>query len=475
MSAGTIVIDLGMRDHRPPAEPGPPRRLRLRQLRTAVAPLAAVLVLATAGSNPLPEPALVEVAVLATAGTHQQFLVGDRLYVLAPEAGGARLALTAHDLDRNTTLWTVPVGPEVRVTDYPRPAAQLRPVDDQLLIHIRGGTSAVDAATGRTRWSVPHQITDVHPGGVGLSSQPVWSSTTVPADRPPAVVGVFDPTTALTESAPPPDEPRRFQLDPATGTVIAIPPAGMSVRAFDLADGTELWTADLVRSGVLLAGAATPTVAVVTMDGGIELRDARTGATRHRRPAEPDRPATGAVGAGGLVLVRDTSPAVNAYAADTLEPAWRTAIRPDEEWTLVCGTRICVRSEVQTSLLDPMTGVLLGRVALDGHLTSRGGHLIALASLGEGFVDHTVDPASGQRLVSLSAWPKMADALDDSPAVLSRFAGGPRRLWLAVLDPGANAVRPLGVVPYRSYGCQSSDSHIVCRTRADELRAWRYR
>ncbi|MEV0729795.1 PQQ-binding-like beta-propeller repeat protein [Polymorphospora sp. NPDC050346] len=475
MSSGT-VIDLGTRDHELPAEPEPPRPVLLRHLRTAVAALAALLVLATAGSGPLPEPALVEVAVLTTAGTHQQFLVGDRLYVLAPEAGGVRLVLTAYDLDRDTVLWTAPVGPEVRVTDYPRPAAQLRPVDGQLLVHINDGTTAVDDATGRTRWSVPHPITDVRGGGVGLSSRPVWSSTMTPADRRPAVVGVFDPATgAVTESAPPPDEPRRFQLDPATGTVIAIPPAGMSVRAFDLADGAELWTADLVRSGVLLAGAATPTAAVVTMDGGIELRDARTGATRHRRPAEPDRPATSAVGAGGLVLVRDTSPAVNAYDAETLEPVWRTPVRPDEEWALVCGTRICVRSEVQTSLLDPMTGVLLGRVALDGHLTSRGGHLIALASLGEGFVDHTVDPATGERLVSLSAWPKLAVALDDSPAVLTRFAGGPRRLWFAVLDPGATAVRPLGVVAHRSYGCQSSRTHIVCRTRTDELRAWRYR
>ncbi|MEV7225427.1 PQQ-binding-like beta-propeller repeat protein [Polymorphospora sp. NPDC051019] len=474
MSSGT-VIDLGTRDHELPAEPEPPRPVLLRHLRTVVTALAVALVLATGGSGPPPAPVLAEVAVLPTAGAHQHFLFGDRLYTLAPEPGGARLVLSAHDLDRDTPLWSAPVGPEVRVTDYPRPAAQLQPVGDQLLVHINDGTSAVDAANGRTRWSVPHQITDVRGGGVGLSSQPVWSSTRAPADRP-AVVARVDPATdPVTGSVPSPDEPRRFQLDPATGMVIAVPPAGMSVRAFDLADGAELWTADLVRSGVLLAGAATPTVAVVTMDGGIELRDARTGATRHRRPAEPDRPATSAVGAGDLVLVRDTSPAVNAYAADTLEPVWRTPVRPDEEWALVCGTRICVRSEVQTSLLDPMTGVLLGRVALDGHLTSRGGHLIALASLGEGFVDHTVDPATGERLVSLSAWPKLAVALDDSPAVLTRFAGGPRRLWFAVLDPGATAVRPLGVVAHRSYGCQSSRTHIVCRTRTDELRAWRYR
>ncbi|MFB6397112.1 PQQ-binding-like beta-propeller repeat protein [Polymorphospora lycopeni] len=462
MSAGPVVIDLGVRTHEPPAEPAPSRPALARHLRTAVTALVVALVLAVGGSAPPPGPALVEVAAPPTSIWQQELLVGDRLYVVhPPTARSSRRTVTAYDLTRGADLWTTPIGVEIRALG-PEGEAALSIAGERLLVHTEDRTFVLDTASGRLRASVPHHVTGGEAGNVGLVREPVWSfASGDPASD--ATVRVVSGATGeiLHVTAVRPGEAPRFsvQVD------------GVSVRAFDLDTGTELWATGPVTAGELLPG-EPPSVAVLTRDGVLEVRDARTGAVRHSRAGAVDG-ATGWLGvAGDLVLAQTESSEVTAYAAGTLETVWRATL-PGRGAAYGCGAVVCVAMAGRSLLIDAGSGRPLGEVVANGHLDSRGGHLLRLGPR-EGELDHTVDPYSGRPLVDLSDWPEPVVPGDESRLVLTRLDRRLDRAWFAVLEPGATRIRVLGTVPHPATGCQSSATHIACRTE-NGLRVWTYR
>ncbi|BCJ68866.1 PQQ-binding-like beta-propeller repeat protein [Polymorphospora rubra] len=462
MSAGPVVIDLGVRTHEPPAEPAPSRPALARHLRTAVTALVVLLVLAIGGSAPPPGPALVEVAAPPTVVMQHELLVGDRLYVVQPPTDRSfRRTVTAYDLARGAALWTTPIGVETRVLG-PESEASLSIAGDRVLVHTEDRTFVLDSASGRLRASVPHHVTGGGAGNVGLVRETAWSFAPG-ASGSDATVRVVSGATGeiLHVTAARPGEAPRFsvQVD------------GVSVRAFDLDTGTELWATGPVTAGELLPG-EPPSVAVLTRDGVLEVRDARTGAVRHSRAGAVDGSTGWLRVAGDLVLAQTGSSEVTAYAAGTLETVWRATL-PGRGAAYGCGAVVCVAMAGRSLLIDAGSGRPLGEVVANGHLDSRGGHLLRLGPR-EGELDHTVDPYSGRPLVDLSDWPEPVIPGDGSPLVLTRPDRLPDRAWFAVVEAGATRIQVLGPVPQRVSQCQSSGIHIACRT-GNGLRVWTYR
>ncbi|MEV0729794.1 PQQ-binding-like beta-propeller repeat protein [Polymorphospora sp. NPDC050346] len=462
MSAGPVVIDLGVRTNEPPAEPAPSRPALARHLRTAVTALVVALVLAVGGSAPQPGPALVEVAAPPTSIWQQELLVGDRLYVVHPPTDRSfRRTVTAYDLTRGADLWTTPIGVETRALG-PEGEASLSIAGERLLVHTEDRTFVLDTASGRLRASVPHHVTGGDAGNVGLVREPIWSFV---SDDPAVNATVRVVAGASGEVV------HVTAVEPGEAPRVSVQVDGVSVRAFDLDTGAELWATGSVTAGELLPG-EPPSVAVLTRDGVLEVRDARTGAVRHSRARAVD----GSMGwlgvVGDLVLVQTGLSEATAYAAGTLETVWRAAL-PRHGAAYDCGAVLCVAMAGRSLLIDAGNGRPLGEVVANGHLDSRGGHLLRLGPR-EGELDHTVDPYSGRPLVDLSDWPDPVTGAEGSPLVLTRPDQLPDRAWFAVLEPGATRIQVLGPVPHRVSQCQSSDTHLACRT-GNGLRVWTYR
>ncbi|MEV7225426.1 PQQ-binding-like beta-propeller repeat protein [Polymorphospora sp. NPDC051019] len=457
MSAGPVVIDLGVRTHEPPAEPAPSRPALARHLRTAVTALVVALVLAVGGSAPPPGPALVEVAAPPTSIWQQELLVGDRLYVVHPPTErSSRRTVTAYDLTRGADLWTSPIGVENRAVG-PEGAASLSVVGDRVLVYTEDRTFVLDAVSGRVRASVPHEV-EGGAAGVGLSRDGAW---VLGAGESAEVVAVDPATGEIVQS---------FVVPPGVSTWVTVTGGAVTGSISDLDTGGVLWSTGPVAAAELLPG-ESPSVAVLTADGALEVRDARTGAVRRSRAGVVDGAAGRLRPAGDLVLVQDDWATVTAYAAGTLEPVW-DAVLPGRGAVYGCGAVVCAAVDGRTLLYDTGSGRPLGEVVAN-HLDSRGGHLLRLGPR-EGELEHTVDPYSGRPLVDLSDWPEPVIPADGSPLVLTRPDRLPDRAWFAVLEPGATRIRMLGTVPHPVTGCQSSATHVICRTEGG-VRAWQYR
>lgn len=449
MRTESVVIELGVPSDEPPAGSTSTRRSPARPLRTALAALAAGLLLAAGGSVPAPAPAVREVAVLPNTPLQHRLLDGSRLYTVALEFGTPSHRVSAHALDQGPLLWTVLVpGGGADLARWGRPGMDLRLVGDDLLVTGADTTTALEAATGRLRWSIDQAVLQPHADGVGYSSTNVF-----PPDA--GDPGVADGGTFYVGS---------------DGRMYDQPPLGTVLRGIDLAVGTELWTSPMVRFGWLVHSAPTPVLAVVTLDDALELWDGRTGAVRFRRVLGHGVNSMVTDRRIDLVAVLDDTGTLTGYAADTLEPRWRTAVDPN--FVHACADYLCSTADGDTALIDPGTGQVLSRLP-PGEVRSMAGHLM--------LVDHafavarTVDPHTGRTAIELGDWRPLSEEWSGSGPLLARYDLDGRRYWFAVLDPGASAPRPIGSVPQQGVLCQSSATHIVCQTSPTELRAWSYR
>ncbi|MFB6394865.1 PQQ-binding-like beta-propeller repeat protein [Polymorphospora lycopeni] len=438
------VIELGLREHEPEAEPSRPSRAR--QFRTALAVVAVLLVGLAAGSAPPVRPRLTEIAVVPTAPAYRHVLADGVLYSLGAQYGETSRTLSAHDLRDGSVRWQVPAGDNILGRAGLWVNLFLQVDGDWVLLNNADSTIGVDTATGRTLWTARHRIMPTGTDGIGYSSRPVLAG----GDGAPVVAPVGDY----------PEEDLRVLL-----------------RGFDLSTGTELWVSPPVRFGEALPG-VDGALLVVTAENRAEVWDARTGAVRQRITGPGVRTRAVTTG-GGQIYVTDETSTLTAYAADTLERRWRVPVPHGNGEGIPCGRYVCYwQSPTEgpgrgnTILLDAADGRPVGAM-VDGWLAEEsGGHLIKRDE--NGVPVHTVDPATGRTLIDLTGWPDPVWSDERSPLLLRRSGDGPRQ-WFGVLEPGDTRVSLLGSVPHQSYRCQSSATHVACQTAPEELRVWRYR
>ncbi|MFB6394866.1 PQQ-binding-like beta-propeller repeat protein [Polymorphospora lycopeni] len=399
-----------------------------RRLRTAAAVLAVPLVLTACGTAEAepPEPAeLVEEAVVKSSEYHQHLLAGDVVYSLRTTGD-----LAAHDLPGGAQRWTASVRD---LTGPSGSSSELAMTARAGLLVVTGpeGTTVHDAATGRTLWTGPDRF-ERFTATTGLVSAPI------PAD---------------------------VELDNDGRGMHA-------VRAVDLATGAELWTSPPVYHWA--PPPAADVVAVWTEDRSVETRDARTGAVRGRHDATPGGPTPMPVVGAGLVAVQEDT-AVTGYDPDTLTPRWRAAVPAGVRVVGNCGTYLCLLSGgTETGFLDAGTGGPVGGTLRFGLPLDWSGHVVTdPAATGQRAI---VDPRTGDAAVDLTDWPVVsAPTRTVAPLVAARDADPDGGMVIAVVQPGETSAREFKSVPYKLVDCYPSETHVACRTDADELRVWRYR
>jgi outer membrane protein assembly factor BamB len=451
MDGAVAVIDLGTDRYDPPVEPGPARPHTARRIRMTALALAAALALSTGGAAPSAPPRLAEI-YQTRLGAGQYFqLTEDRLFVAGSTPDYTGLRVVAYDLARGRQLWT---------TDYPT-GARLAAVTlaGGLLLVVDGDwrtgparTTALDARTGRSRWSMP-KLVDVLPG----------ERTALITER------MFPPGSRL--------EPFDLGSDAEVVYFSAdgrhnAPPIGVTGRTIDLDTGRELWSLPL-RAGAMqvpAAGARPAVVLAAERGGGIEVRDLRTGAVRQRldwTAAVPQR----AEVVGGFLVLRHGSE-VTGYSADLLGRRWTRPVPVADLGVHACGPMLCMQDSTAVEVVDPATGVTAWRRNERVWLQPHGSYLI---ESDDTRVRRVVDPGTGRTVVDLAGWTEQQKSGDDSPLLLLRSTDNTVRTWLGVIDPDGTAVRQLDPVPYVLPSCQVAPGVIACQTQLGKVRVWRYR
>ncbi|BCJ69971.1 PQQ-binding-like beta-propeller repeat protein [Polymorphospora rubra] len=434
----STVIDLGVRPVRREWT-GRSRRPAVRHRRTVLAGLAALLVLATGGGAPPPEPAFAEVATVPISPMHHYVLAGDALYSAELDLATARRVVTAYDLRTGTVRWTSPVGPS-SASDRLGLNVELAvwPGGTQLLVGNNDEfTSGVDPETGEVRWSTRPAII-FSSGGVGLGED---------------------------------DGPPGHRPSPGSG------PAGRFMRGVDLDTGRELWAMESVIAGRFAAGATGTVLVVETMGPGIEVRDVRTGAVRATLPTRPGELVIDGGSVGDLLIVHHEE-ALAGYAVDTLEQRWRVA-RPGLAFAAPCGPHVCLHGKNRLTVLDPADGTELGGFPVDGSTQvlagDRAGHLLVLERIDDRPWSHRLVDRYGRTLLDLPGWEGTAAADDGARQVLVQVDDVWRWSSFALLESESASLRFLGSVPYPVEDCRSNRTYVACQVDRDTVRVWRYR
>ncbi|AEB43647.1 PQQ-binding-like beta-propeller repeat protein [Micromonospora maris] len=426
------VIDLGDR-----TEPTEPRRRRRRPppSRSFLVPVALVVLLVLTGAAP-PAPRLQ--AILPSSLSAQVFLTGGgQIVAVKPVTGvadGSQELLAYRQPERATgapqqltALWRTPVGSA-------QPMVVER-VDDSALVFSLTGTDAgvqtmlLDSRTGQLRW---------RQNGVAVfvASHLILLQTY-----------------------------ERQDLD--------------RVAAVDVASGRELWS---VSSKAFWPSyhrdpAGIDVVVVTTVDGDVEVLDARSGTRRGRLPADVDDPGDQRYASviGDLVVVR-SSGAVAAYQLDGLARRWRTDVQSVER-IYRCGALICAPSAGSgVHLLDPATGALRWTVG-EGFDVLHAGDRRALV------VDHRQRPPTVATIEAGTGRPRTVDDswdLVQDFGVVASHPLGTRSIpdvgaVLARLDPADGQPRRIDLLPGAVGNCRHRDGLIVCRRRDGNFGLWQLR
>ncbi|MEW2474279.1 PQQ-binding-like beta-propeller repeat protein [Micromonospora gifhornensis] len=427
------VIDLGDR-----TEPTEPRRRRRRPppSRSFLVPVALVVLLVLTGAAP-PAPRLQ--AILPSSLSAQVFLTGGgQIVAVKPVTGvadGSQELLAYRQPERATgapqqltALWRTPVGSA-------QPMVVER-VDDSALVFSLTGTDAgmqtmlLDSRTGQLRW---------RQNGVAVfvASHLILLQTY-----------------------------ERQDLD--------------RVAAVDVASGRELWS---VSSKAFWPSyhqdpAEIDVVVVTTVDGDVEVLDARSGTRRGRLPADADDPGDQRYASviGDLVVVRSPG-AVAAYQLDGLARRWRTDVQSVER-IYRCGALICAPSAGSgVHLLDPATGALRWTVS-EGFDVLHAGDRRALV------VDHRQRPPTVATIEAGTGRPPTADDSWDWDLVqgfgVASHPLGTRSIpdvgaVLARLDPADGQPRRIDLLPGAVGNCRHRDGLIVCRRRDGNFGLWQLR
>nr|MDT0657416.1 PQQ-binding-like beta-propeller repeat protein [Micromonospora sp. DSM 115978] len=409
------------------------RRVWPRTPRSALLTVGLALVLAVPAGAPAPGRSLTPVATLPSGGSASggsgaaHAFGGGRLFV-AGVRPGHRVAVAAYEAGTGRKIWNTGYDAEARS------GVSLTYAGDVVLAYARGSsgdgsrTVAFAAGGGEPLWSRPGQVVALADGRTGLIREELFPpGSALPGDTSPEMF----------------DGPLYFSSDGRPHDRL---PTGVVARAVDLISGTARWTSPPLRT-VGPAGRDTDdSLLIVTVDGGVETRSARTGALRHRFTALP---------------------------ADA---------RP-------CGGLICAGERAH----DPLSGVPLWRRRAGTELVRVAGHLVEAVPVGgaggtpaggwpAGPADlvRVVEPRTGRTLVDLTGW--RADLwradLTPRPLPLTRPAG-PGRTWLALLEPGGSGPRRLEPVPYQVANCvawsgpAARAGQVACRADDGTVRLWR--
>ncbi|MEE6261116.1 outer membrane protein assembly factor BamB family protein [Plantactinospora sonchi] len=452
---GTVVIDLGSDRYDPPVEDeGRPLALPAHRWRAAALALVGALALTAGGAAPPAPSPLRDVYAVPLTVDDRFLLTGDRLYVADRPAGGeARIA--AYDLT-GRRIWSVPqpAGEPLQLSEAP--GLLLSTSNDPGDRSVR--TTALDAVTGRPLWSFPDWLTAL----------PGTSTALVTND-------VFPPESRFEPGEPVPAAPVLHVA--SDGTTYTAESIGVTAQVVDLATGAVLWRTPLVSAAIALpaGGGREPVVLVSPREGGVELRDPRTGAVRWSldRSVPPVRYAAQF---GDVLLLSRTGrdAGLAAYSTDLGQRLWE-ATKPDlhSPHFGVCAPMLCTSDpDNGVEVRDPATGAVAWRMARTGSLQPSGSGLVV--SDEQPRVHRVVDPGTGRTVADLTAW-READSSPSEPApLLLRRQTDTRQTWLGLLAPGATAVRTLDVVPHALSFCAVVPGVVACHADEREVRVWRY-
>ncbi|MFK3980165.1 hypothetical protein ACI2K4_07240 [Micromonospora sp. NPDC050397] len=467
------LIDLGLRRDETGSEARRP--LTWRRLRPAALALVTALLLTTGGSALPSAPVLVEIATVpyspepgwtASPGA-TMLLTDDRLVTAVLRPGGSWL-ISAYEPERAELVWT-----------YLLPARN----DSQMTMRQGAGlvllsgprpdgtagmwTVALEAATGRERWSLPHQLWALYGGDIGLTVDPV-----------------FDGESATTENGPAPGADYSY-VSP-WGTKYDSGPVEVLAGAVTLGTGEMRWQSEPVAAvhvdlgdaypdGATVDGGRSDALVVTTSDGAVEVWDPGTGLVRHRFPTP--RPDSYLTLDRDLMLIWEPQGGMTVYSTEDYRLRWTRPVAENGSVGFCDGSRlICESNRVGWwQVVDPSTGRPSWQGRQGHQVRGAAGHLIEFV---RDDVDseptRTVDPRTGQTLIDLTGWDH-AVLRSDQPVLLARADGLLGPTWLGLLAPGATAPTLLGQVPVGLTDCQIGASLIACATYPRDLRIWRYR
>lgn len=469
-----VLIDLDVEREQPASESAkPPPGVAARRWSIGAAALAGVLVLGAGGGAPIPPPPLRQVHVAPIDPADLYHLIDDLLVTATPvtTADQPERRFTGLDLTNGRRLWSW-----VTMADRPDAGAPMAVgtfvADGTLLITTEPGgdtglrTTAVDPRTGEHRWSVPYWL------------------RTVPGERFAFIFDqIFRPESRITHR---PVGPEQLIYLAADGSSYTEPPIGLIVRAVDLDTGQVRWETPRLTDAdavVVPAGGGQPTVLLtVADDGEVEVRDAATGAPRHRLDWPGGKPVT-AERVGDVVVVSRTGsdPAAVVYPATLQRPLWSRSLSGPNPILTSCGPVLCwPDADTGTVAFDPATGEILWRLSEQAQFLAAGSRLVQLDS-GWRF-QRVIDPWTGRALGDLTGW-RLADQRvmadqgqlrADVPPLVLRLNAAAQQTELGVLEPAEASVRSLGVVPYVLSECSVERRFLACTTTDGQLRVWRY-
>ncbi|MEV6346169.1 PQQ-binding-like beta-propeller repeat protein [Actinoplanes sp. NPDC051851] len=359
--------------------------------------------------------------------------------------------------DGLTRLWSdrVPVAMAGDDNIAPVNSVSVRQSGEVVLLTAGFTTTAVDAATGRTRWTSPISVTVL-----------AGNTTGVTVER------VFRPGTEYDQDSGDPG-PLYFT---ATGEPHTEAPIRTEVRGIDLASGGTLWTATPGGSVNVDMVAGEPAAVLITASSRLTLRDLRTGAELRAAglpKLDGKGPSSGTL-LGDVALVRYEDAAGQiAYDARTLTRLWRggsaDAVPADP---VDCENLLCDGAHGDVRVLDPRTGRTRWRVQEDVDLTARAGYVLETdAASGEPV--RLADVRTGVVRADLTGWTGDVPGTADQPLLLWRAGKAGTRIF-AVVTPGHPEIQRLGTAAKGLDDCDSDGNFVLCRS-ATGLRVWAYR
>lgn len=465
----TVVIDLDTDRYEPP--PGPParwpRRSTVRRFRPAALAATVVLVFGTGGAAAPPAPpmrAILSMPIAPEPSARFQ-LLGDLLVVAERVESSAdpQVRLTGYELTGGRRLWSI--GRPVRWTEF-----GLTPAVDRLLLlerdreHGPFQTQTIDRRTGELRWSYPSAL-QVMPGEqIALVFEDIFpaGSRIRPEARPEAL-----PTGSAT------------WYTSYTGGVYREPPVGVVLHGVDLGTGERRWTSPRMTRAVTLAGTADRPAAVLTVppEGGIEVRDLRTGVVRHRLDGFGGT-LSEAYPLGDVVVLVSNDPAgVAVYSSDLRQLRWSRSAAGQDFYVEPCAPLLCRPGLTDIQALDPATGEQRWQLPERARFLPNGPFLIQYDDNGhtvrslDAQTGRTVARLPGWRVLDPGRWSDQDPAPGIAPMLLSPTPGRDETR-MGVLGRNG-AVIPLAVVPYALVFCRTASAVVACLTRDGQLRVWR--
>jgi hypothetical protein len=425
------VIDL---DLHPPSSLAPirPPVHRYRHLGLV---LAGVLALVLGGAVPSMPAVWRHVGTVPVTAGDALFAPSENRVYTVTVTGDQRVT-TAWDVDPVRQLWSVVVRGNVGGGGYLEPLA-----GGLLLQSEEPETRILDAATGATRWSWPSPVQLLGPR-VGMVTE-----------------SVFAPGTRYDNAS---GDPGQLYFSP-DGQPHTRPPERTELHGVDLATGRRLWT--VRERGSVYGMPVLDGSAVLVMSAkGLEVRDGNTGAALRSQalPQVTSQDVWFPETVGDLLLVRRAG-TITGYGIDTLTPRWTgPADTTVEQTSVICMDVPCRQTAEAIAVLDPDTGRVAWRAGPEAFLQGlRGGEVVETGT-NTGRPVSVRDRTTGTVRTDLRFWDTVETYRRDGHLLLSRFDQERDGTAFGIRQPGATAVRSLGVSHVVVRNCQTSTALVAC-------------